>query len=59
MPSWRPETPEQKQVEEFLTGMMNLAMMGLANLVSSAATEKDLNGEQLHVDEAYEQSLET
>ena len=45
-------------VGEFLTGVMNLATLGLANLISSAATGTDLNGDQLNVDEAFEQSLE-
>jgi len=51
---------QQKQVEDFLGGVANLATFGLANVVSSYATGKDVFGNNnLNLNDAVDQSFQT
>jgi RHS repeat-associated protein len=51
---------QQKQIEDFLGGVANLATFGLANVASSYVTGKDVFGNNnLNVNDAIEQSFQT
>jgi RHS repeat-associated protein len=52
-------TPEQVQIQSAMAGIANFSTLGLANLGSSLFTGKDLEGNNLNIDDAYEQTLET
>jgi hypothetical protein len=52
-------TPAQQQMQDFLAGFVNLVTLGTANLISSATTGTDLQGNNLNVADAFEQTLQT
>ena len=52
-------TPQEQQMQQFLAGVVNLATLGAANLISSATSGTDLAGNNLNVTDAFEQSLQT
>ncbi len=52
-------TPFQQQVQGVLAAFVDLATLGVANLVSSATTGNDLLGNNLNIDDAFEQTLQT
>jgi RHS repeat-associated protein len=51
-------TPEDLQLQDALACVVNLATLGVANLASSATTGQDLTGNNLSVEDAYQQTLE-
>jgi len=52
-------TPEETQIQIFLADAVNFVTLGAANLISSATTGTDLQGNQLNVSDAFQQTLET
>jgi RHS repeat-associated protein len=51
-------TPQQTQVQNVLAGFVNFVTLGAANLVSSATTGQDMQGNNLNVADAFQHTLE-
>jgi hypothetical protein len=51
-------TPEDLQLQDALACFVNLATLGVANLASSATTGKDLTGNNLSFEDAYQQTMQ-
>jgi RHS repeat-associated protein len=51
-------TPEETQIQNMLAGFVNLLTLNLADLAMSAYSGKDLAGNNLNVDDAFQQTLE-
>lgn len=52
-------TPEQTQIQNAMAGIVDFSTLGLANLASAISTGQDIQGNDLDVDDAYQQTLET
>lgn len=52
-------TPESQQAQQVLAGFVNLATLGLGNLISSITTGNDLAGNPMNSMDAFQQALQT
>jgi len=51
-------TPAEQQTQEVLGGFVNLVTLGVANLVTSAASGQDMAGNKLNFGDAVQQTME-
>ena len=59
-PSWtEAPTPQQQQMAQFYSGILNLATVGGANFLSSAVSGRDILGNEENVNDAFQDTLKT